>query len=207
MLPLRYALNLFSARREASAYGDRTLRESSTLRAAAEVWSDVASSAGLGYRTTDGAPLLYGDLPSGAQLEVSVYETKDTGEYRTVATARPASPRPGRLIVRAHDPWTRVLSRALRPPPGVPRDIGARFFVRASPVELAAELLDEAIARALVALADRRPRLSWEDGEVELVLEGVELVHERLEILVAALSALTAPRDGTSILDTPGARS
>ncbi len=207
VLPLRFAFNLFAARRDRDELANRTLRESATLRAAADVWSDVASMRGLGFRSNDAGPLLYGDLPSGATLEVRVFETSDTGEYRTVATARP-SPHPpsadprrqtrrqGRVLVRPHDAVTRIASR-LRRAPALDAEVLERFFVRATPPSIARERLPRRVIELLMTLSDRAPHLYLEEEDVRLVLEGVELVHERMEAIVDGLSELTGglPRE------------
>jgi hypothetical protein len=191
VIPLRYALNLYTARRQRDDYANRVMRESTTLRAAEDVWSDVASSLGLGFRSADAGPLLYGDLASGAALEIGVLETIEDGTYRTVAKARGESNAKGRILVRPHDPLTRLARRVLAPPPGIDEAWLERFFVRAKPPEIARERLTASTLDLLVALADRVPHLYWEDGEVALVLEGVELVHERLERIIDALTAMT----------------
>jgi hypothetical protein len=191
VLPFRYALKLFAARRERAQYADRVLRESATLRAAEEIWSDVASSRGLGFRSSEAGPLLYGDLESGAALEIVVLETADDGSYRTVAKARGEGAAAGRVLVRPHGAMTRLAERVLAPPAGLAAGWSERFFVRAKPPELARARLSEKILDVMVELEDRAPHLYWDDGEAMIVLEGVELVHARIDAVVTALSELT----------------
>lgn len=193
VLPMRQVLNLYMKQRERSQYADRTLRESSTWRAAESVWSDVASSRGMGFRSGDGGPLLYGDLASGGDLEVGVYEAAHSDVYCTVASVRGRQDRAkkGELSCRPHDMGTRVLRLVVRQPDLRP-EVLARYFFRSSPLELATKLLGARPQTMLCDLADRLPRLFWQDGSTTLVLEGIELTHERLEAMIVALTELDA---------------
>src|SRR5690606_30260053 len=94
-------------------------------------------------------------------------------------------------MVRPHDPLTRLAERLLGAPPAAGARWRAQFFVRARPPEVAGRYLSPRALEVLEELADRAPRLFAEDGEVAIVLEGVELVHERLETIIALLSSLT----------------
>lgn len=191
----RFALNLYKNKIERDAFNNQVFRETSALRASAEVWSDVASSQGLGFRYGDSGPLLHGDLASGAALEIGVYEGKVDGAYRTAARARAAeaSVVPGSVVVRPHTGLTRALGRVWAVPPNIPAEIAARYFVRADPPERAAQVLGPDMQAALVEQADRGAELYAEHGEVTLVLEGIELQHERLERIVTALAEATKP--------------
>ena len=62
MLPLRSLLNMYSAQVESRSRGNRIVRESTTLRVTENVWADVASATGLGFRFGDAGPLLYGEI-------------------------------------------------------------------------------------------------------------------------------------------------
>ena len=187
---IRRAITMSQARRVASAYGDRVLRESSTLRVATEVWSDVASSRGLGFRSSDAGPLLHGELPSGASFEMGVYARDEDGQYATLATVKLLAPLAGEVVLRPHEPWTRALSALARPPRGLPASLTDRFVVRARPPELAEKVLSPALAALLELLVDRRPEVHASGQEISLVLEGVELAHERVEAVVEALDGL-----------------
>lgn len=187
MLLIRSLMRLYETQRESRSVGTRVMRESSTLRVTEGVWAEVASARELGFRSNDGAPLLYGDLPSQAALEMAIYETNQ-GEYRTVATARFPEPRAGRLSVVPARGLARV-GRALRPFPAASPDFGARFFVRSKPGTLTALLVPE-VQAMLVDLGDREPSLYWSDETATLVLEGVEMVHERLEAVIDGLNAM-----------------
>ncbi len=187
---IRRAVSMSQARRMASALGDRVLRESTTLRVASEVWSDVASARGLGFRSSDSGPLLHGDLPSGVAFEMGVYARDEDGQYATLAAVRLPTKLPGRASVRPHEPWTRVLEAVVKPPPGVPAELAQRFQVRARPPELVRMLLSDEIVALLQLVLERSPELHAHDDEVALVLEGVELAHERVEAILDALDTL-----------------
>jgi hypothetical protein len=193
MILIGRIIRLYTERQQKKKRGERVLRESTTLSAAAEVWSDVASTMELGFRSSDAGPLLYGELDGGPQLEIGVYEGEYDAAYRTVATTTaPEGAKKGNLVVQPLRGFARV-AKALVGAPDVPEALEALYFVRASDPALVTRFLhDEAVQRALVDLADRGPFLSWDDGSATLVLEGVELVHERMETLIRALSKLGA---------------
>lgn len=197
MLPLRHVLKLYTARREEAARGDRVMRQSTTMRAAGDVWSDVASARGLGFRSGDAGPLLYGDLASGGTLEIGLFETNYSDVYCTVATVRgrDEAAKKGELSARPHDFGTRLL-RIVTPQPELGAELLARYFFRSKPAGLAEALLGDEARAVLLEQVDRAPRLFWENGTSTLVLEGVELVHERIERIVAALDAIDAAGHG-----------
>lgn len=183
-------LNLSQKRHREAAYGDRVLRESTTLRVASEVWSDVASTRGLGFRSSDSGPLLHGDLRSGGAFEMGVYERDEDGQYATLASMRLTTKLAGDLVVRPHAPWTRALARVRRPPPGLPEALTASYAVRAKPPELAERILGEKMQGLFELFADRSPALHAHGDEVAFVLEGVELAHERVEAILDAFETL-----------------
>lgn len=187
---IRRAITMSTARQKAGQYGDRVLRESSTLRVASEVWSDVASTRGLGFRSSDAGPHLHGDLPSGVAFEMGVYARDEDGQYTTLAAVRLPSALAGKVVVRPHEPWTRALASFRRGPPGVPAELLAGYDVRSSPPELAAAVLGPRLRELLSLMSDRRPEVHAKEDEVALVLEGVELTHERVEAIVDALGGL-----------------
>lgn len=182
----------------ASALGDRVLRESTTLRVASEVWSDVASSRGLGFRSSDSGPLLHGDLPCGLAFEMGVYARDEDGQYATLAAVRLATALPGRVSVRPHEPWTRLLEAVVKPPPGVPAELGRTFQVRARPPELAAIVLSDEVVALLQLLQERSPEVHAREDEIAFVLEGVELAHERVEAILDALDSLASRVPGSN---------
>mgnify|MGYP000855451086 CR=1 FL=1 len=188
MLPLRGLLNIYTSQVESRARGNRIVRESTTLRVAEGVWADVASETGLGFKWTDAGPLLYGDL-GRAVIEAGVYESKEDGSYRTVVQARIEGAPPGKLVIAPRSPANRVVSWLVKPPPGLPAELDAAFFVRATPPEVAS-LVGAGLAEALVANKDRAPVLDVENGACTVVLEGVEMVQERLEALLRGLGAM-----------------
>ncbi len=187
---IRRAVTLSQARRVEAQYGDRVLRESTTLRVAVEVWSDVASTRGLGFRSGDSGPLLHGDLASGGAFEMGVYSREEDGQYATLATVRLPSPLPGQLVLRPHEPWTRALAAVRRPPAELPAELTSTFHVRAKPSDLATRVLTPKLQALLALLADRNPQIHAGGDEVSLVLEGVELAHERVEAIVDAFDTL-----------------
>jgi hypothetical protein len=189
VLPLRQVLKLYEKQREQSQRGDRVLREDSTMRSAESVWSDVASSRGMGFRSGDAGPLLHGDLSSGGAIEIGLYEAAHSDVYCTVATIRGREDLAlgGELSCRPHDAVTRLL-RMFRKQPELREEVLARYFFLSSPVELATKLLGNRPQKMLCDLSDRGPRLYWEKGATTLVLEGIELVHERLEAMIEALT-------------------
>jgi hypothetical protein len=187
---IRRAINMSTARHVASQYGDRVLRESKTLGVAVEVWSDVASSRGLGFRTSDAGPLLHGDLPSGVAFEMGVYARDEDGQYATLAAVRLPAALAGTVVVRPHEPWTRALAVVSGAPKGLPPSVTTVHAVRSRPPELASILFTPAVVALLETLGDRRPELHAREEEVALVLEGVELAHERVEAIVDALDSV-----------------
>lgn len=187
---IRRAITMSTARQKASQYADRVLRESSTLRAAAEVWSDVASTRGLGFRSSDAGPLLHGDLPSGVAFEMGVYARDEDGQYATLAAVRLPAALAGTVVARPHEPWTRAFASVRRAPPGLPEELLGTHDVRSSPPELAATVIGPKLRELFALMADRRPELHAKEDEVALVLEGVELAHERVEAILDALGAL-----------------
>lgn len=189
MFPIRRAVEIAQARRVASAQADRALRESSALRAAVEVWSDVASSHGFGLRTDDAGPTLHGDLRSGGAFEMGVCSDKDGG-YATLAAVHLPTPLRGSVLVRPHEPWTRLLARVMRPPKDLHAEITSAFFVRSKPADTAAVLLTPKLQALLALVSDRRPQMQAKDEDVLLVLEGIELVHERVEAILDAFETL-----------------
>lgn len=186
---LRGLMNMYTNQRAARQYGDRVLRESSVLKATYEVWSDVASELGLGFRSGESGPLVHGELSSGAALEILVLEN-DEGHYHTLARARKAGARSGQLTLRPHDPWTRVRSYLVRAP-NVEPTFAARFDVRASSDAVVRAVLTDKVRRFVEAFEPRRPELDVEPDEVTLVLEGVELEHDNLRAVVSMLDELT----------------
>jgi hypothetical protein len=186
-------MKAYIAQREKAQFGDRVMRESSTMRAAESVWSDVASSRGLGFRSGDAGPLLYGDLSSGGEIEIGLYSTNYSDVFCTVATVRgrEASAQKGEVSMRPHALGTRLL-RVLVPQPDLGDEIRERFFFRSKPPELAPRLFGERARAMILEQADRAPRFFWEDGTSTLVLEGIELVHERIERVVLALEDIDA---------------
>ncbi|AKU98846.1 hypothetical protein AKJ09_05510 [Labilithrix luteola] len=192
MVLYRQLFRLYTSRHEKDAFADRILRESSTLRAAADVWSDVASNLGLGFRVLNGGPVIHGELRSGAELEIGIYETDD-GAYRTLASTEGGRGPMGRVLVKRHDALSRIKKVVSRAPEGLDEELRAGFSVTASPSELAKELLSLPAAKALfVDLSDRSPRLSYRTGSASIVLEGVELAHQRLELVIEALTQMTS---------------
>jgi hypothetical protein len=194
VLPLRNVMKMYLAQRERAQAGDRVMRESTTMHGAESVWSDVASSKGMGFRAGDAGPLLYGDLASGGEIEMALFTTDYSEVYCTVATVRGREERArqGEVSVRPHAIATRLL-RVIVAQPELPAELLARYFFRGRPPELAAHLFGGERAQAmLLEQVDRAPRFFFEAGSSTLVLEGVELVHERLERLVDALSEIDA---------------
>lgn len=192
MVLYRQLFNLYTSRHKKDAFADRILRESSTLRAAADIWSDVASNLGLGFRVVNGGPIIHGELRSGAELEVGVYETDD-GAYRTLASTEGGHGRTGRVLVKRHDALSRVKKVVVREPEGLDEELRASFSVAASPSELAKELLAlPAVKGLFVDIADRSPRVSYRSGSASILLEGVELAHQRLELVIEALAQMTS---------------
>jgi hypothetical protein len=193
VLPLRQVLKLYEKQREQSQRGDRVLREDSTMRSAESVWSDVASSRGMGFRSGDAGPLLYGDLSSGGEVEIGLYEAAHSDVYCTVATVRGREDKAlgGEVSCRPHDVGTRLL-RMIVKQPELREEVLARYFFRSSPVDLAPKILGKRPQTMLCDLSDRLPRLYWEKGTTTLVLEGIELVHERLETMIEALTEIDA---------------
>lgn len=185
---LRGLMNIYTNQRAARQYGDRVFRESSVLRATYEVWSDVASELGLGFRSGDSGPLVHGELSSGAALEVLVLEN-DEGHYHTLARARKSGARSGALTLRPHDPWTRVRSYLIRTTDLDPT-FTARFDVRASSDAVAKSVLSETVRDLVGRLEARRPELDVDADEATLVLEGVELEHDNLYAVIAMLDEL-----------------
>lgn len=187
-------MNMYTNQRAARQYGDRVLRESSVLMTADDVWSDVASNLELGFRSGQGGPYVYGDLQSGATVEIEVRETVE-GEYRTVAKA--SSNAEGKveneLLVRPHDAFTRMLQKVLRAPAELDPGFRQLFFVRANRngSAHASATLSDAVRETILRLAHRRPELYADSKGATLVLEGVELVHEHLTDIVAMLTELT----------------
>lgn len=181
-------MNMYTKQRAVRQYGDRVLRESSVLNATREVWSDVASELGLGFRSGDSGPFVHGELSSGAALEILVL-ANDEGHYHTLARARKSGARSDRLTVRPHDPWTRVRSYVVRAP-NVDESFTARFDVRASSDTIARSVLTEGVRDLIGQLASRRPELDVDADEITLVLEGVELAHDNLRAIIAMLDAL-----------------
>ncbi len=189
MLPLRSLLNMYSAQVESRSRGNRIVRESTTLRVTETVWADVASATGLGFRFGDAGPLLYGEI-GGATIEGGVYESKDDGGYRTVVQAKIAGGPPGKLTVSARTATTRLLGLVTRAPEATPAALAEAYFVRADPPALAPVLLGAELVDVLVASRDREPSLEYTDGTAWVVLEGVELMQERLEALARGLGAM-----------------
>jgi hypothetical protein len=189
-------MKMYMARREKAQAGDRIFRESSTMRAAESVWSDVASEKGMGFRSGNGGPLLYGDLPSGGEVEFGLFETNYSDVYCTVATVRGREDKAkkGTVSVRPHDLGTKLLEVFGRPE--LPADFLQAFFVKAKPVAIAGVVLGEEARAMLLEQTDRAPRYFYEDGSSTLVLEGIELVHERIGRIVEALSAIDAAAHG-----------
>ena len=187
---LRRSIEASQARRVASAHGDRILRESSALHAAAEVWSDVASSRGFGLRNEDDAgPVLHGDLRSGGAFEMGLCIRQD-GQYETLAGVRLPVPLTGSVVVRPHEPWTRVLAWIVRPPSDLPSELTSAFFVRSTPAAAAVTVLTPKLQAVLALLSDRLPQVRASGEDMLLVLEGVELVHERVEAILDAFEAI-----------------
>lgn len=185
-------MNMVQNRQARKQYGERVVRESAVLRAADEVWSDVASTEGHGFRSSEAGPQLYGDFASGATFQLEILET-ETGEYRTVGSARrEGAGVKGMLRVVPRDPISRVLElTSAAPGPRLP-EFAARFAARArghAPIP-------SSVQEMLVTLSDRSPRLYGDDGAYTLVLEGVELVHDRVARVVALLGALV---DGSAV--------
>ena len=193
MILIGRIIRMYTDRQQKKQRGERVLRDSSTLSAPSEVWSDLASTMELGFRSSDSGPLLYGELEGGPQLEIGVYEDEYDAAYRTVATTTaPEAAQHGHLVAQPLRGFARV-AKAVVGAKDVPEPLAALYFVRASEPALVTRFLhDEAVQRALVELADRAPFLSWDDGSATLVLEGVELVHERMETLIRALGKLGA---------------
>jgi hypothetical protein len=178
-------MNLASARQRASQYGDRILRESSVIRAASEVWSDVASTHGHGFRSGQAGPLLHGELPSGAVFQLTIVETDAEGEYRTLAKIH-GKAGAANLDIRPHDVMSRALGFARKRPAGLDETFTARFSIKGP----SAETLSPCVVETLLDLADRSPNLYGDGESVTLILEGVELVHTRIEAIIALLDAL-----------------
>lgn len=178
-------MNLYASRRESQARGNRIVRELSTTRVAENVWSDVASKRRLGFKSTNAGPLLYGDLESGGELEMGLYEMKDV---EPLCTAFFIGGREGALeaslTVRPHNPATRLLSRF----GNVSME---RFHVRARPAKIASLLLEE-VRTMLDDAFDRSPQLFWKNGATTFVVEGVLLGHEQIERIIDALTYLDA---------------
>lgn len=188
-------MNMYQNRLARKQYGERVVRESAVLRAADEVWSDVASTEGHGFRSNEAGPQLYGDFASGATFQLEILET-EAGEYRTVGSVRREGPdAKGTLRIAPRDALSRVLALTSAAPgrPLLP-EFSARFVARAR----SHAPIPPSVQETLVALSDRSPRLYGDDGAYTLVLEGVELVHERVARVVELLGALVGadPRGG-----------
>ncbi len=168
------------------------IRQSSALTSCLNVWADVASSKSIGFHEVNGAPRLYGDTRGGGELEIVIMENKE-GEYRTVALATRTATKEGQVFVATKSGAHKVLAVVTKAPKGLREELVERFFVRASSEECARDVLDDRVQSLLIDLADRAPELTWKNGRTVIVLEGIELVHERMERLVTALSEIGAP--------------
>lgn len=187
-------MNLYASRRESVQHGARVQRELSTTRVAENVWSDVASKRELGFRSTNAGPLLYGELPSGGEIEMGLYEAKDIEPLCTAVFVRSREGAlEGSIVVRPHNAATRLLDRITRA-----SDL-ERFHVRSRPKELAAMLLGPEVRAMLQSSFDRVPQLHWSEGAITLVFEGVLMVHEQIEELLDAVSALDAAGHGRGV--------
>ena len=186
---IRRSIEASQARRVASTRADRILRGSSALGAAVEVWSDVASSRGFGLRTDDAGPVLHGDLRSGGAFEMAVCSDSE-GQYTTLAATRLPAPLVGSVVVRPHEPWTRLLAFLVRPPSDLPKELTSVFFVRSS-ATAATTVLTPKVQALLALVSDRLPQVQATGEDVLLVLEGVELLHERVEAILDAFDTLS----------------
>ena len=192
-------MNLYASSRESAQYGARMQRELSTTRVAENVWSDVASRRKLGFRSTNGGPLLYGELASGGEIEMGLYEAKDVEPLCTALFVKAREGAlAGSLVVRPHNAATRLLGRITR------RSDLERFHVRAKPRELCATLLGPEMRSLLDESFDRAPQLHWSGGAITMVFEGVLMVHEQIEQLLDVLSALDAAGHGRGIAPSDG---
>lgn len=151
-------------------------------RVTATIWGEVAASRGL---ELDADPRLcvHGAL-RGVACEVLLVR-EASSQLVTSAVGKHGAGFEGFLLVApkklSRSVAAAVLGRGVRT--GDP-DFDARFVTVSNPRTLALAALDDSTRTALLALAHREPRLSIDGQTITLELQGAEMVHEHLSLVI-----------------------